>query len=298
MNKKAHNYLLFTLLLSLIVFLSACGSSELASVPAEATSTPTLEEQFLSDLVDGLAERFADDQDVDPMTFWETKAYYKTLVNYELDRLSIYENETFSDGVFDQLAHDYIKACQQQIKATDLTDEDQMYEEWGKGLFDRALILIELRDKYGLALTDEMSEYFEETITYTLEDYALDLTAAMNEDPEEGIDCSVEVNDDGLLLFRFWIDGLSGDAYRAAQGDKEYIDIYTDEIKSIVDEFWDLQNTINDQLQEVGLPETEIEIHIMNDVNRNNTMSIIKKGGVVFDTTAGIDLLSVGEELG
>ena len=73
--------------------------------------------------------------------------------------------------------------------------------------------------------------------------------------------------------------------------------MYTEELKEIVDDFPSLQETIDNQMIIANLPSIEVELHLMNDVNRDNTISIIKKGRVVYDSALGIDMLGVGSNL-
>lgn len=273
------------------IFLCACGMGK------QNAEVPTQEEQFMTAMKEGLIERFADNRDTANMSVDEITAYYKTLVNYELSRLSVYENVTFSDEQFNTLAHKYINGCKQQLNATNIKDEFQMYAEWGVGRAARIEAAMALHDDYKLQLPQEILDEFSNDQTYTLEDYAQDATALMKENAEEGVDGTVEVGPDGILILRLWIDGFSSDAYWASQGSEASVTAYTDELLEVEAGFSELQENINQGLLAAGLPKTEIELHIMNDVNRENTITIIKKGRVVYDNALGIDMLGVGENM-
>ena len=292
MRKPIGRAFLSFLLVSLL-FLSAC-SFEFGKPAAKA---PTQEEIFMSAMVEGLNARTADDRDNTSMTFEEILAYYKTLVGYEWDRISGYESVTFSDTTFNQLAHDYINGCKRQLAATNISDENAFYVEWGAGLIDRAKAALALHDSYGLQLSQETLGYFQEATSYTLESFAAAATEGIKAAPEDGMDAAFEVGKNGSLIYQLWIDGYSSDAYWASQGDEASVTAYSDGLKELVDGFSEIQDSINQQLQAVGLPPAEVELHLMNDVNRDNTISIIKKGRVVYDSALGIDMLGVGENL-
>ncbi len=94
-----------------------------------------------------------------------------------------------------------------------------------------------------------------------------------------------------------WIDGLASEAYFASQGNTETLDGYIEGLKELASQFAEIQSGLNDRLEEAGLPATEIEVHLMNDVSPEKTIAIIKKGQVVYDTVTGLDLRSVGSKL-
>ena len=291
--RKSFGRSLLPLLLIALLFLSAC-SFELGK---PAAKPPTQEEQFLAAMSEGLTARSADDRDITNMSFADLVPYYKALVGYELDRISAYDPVTFSEATFNQLAHDYINGCRRQQAATSITDENAFYAEWGAGMYDRAKAALALHESYGLQLSQETIGYFQEATSYTLESFVTAANEGIQAAPEEGMDVSFEVGKDGSLIYRLWLDGYSSDAYWASQGDEASVTAYSDGLKELVDGFGDLQSSINQQLQAVGLPAAPLEIHLMNDVNRDNTISIIKKGRVVYDSALGIDMLGVGENL-
>lgn len=162
---------------------------------------------------------------------------------------------------------------------------------------DRAKAALALKESYGLQISQETIGYFQEATSYTLESFVADTNATIQTSAEEGMDAVVELGSNGSLIYKLWIDGFSSDAYWASQGDEASITAYSDGLKELVDGFDDFQASINQQLQSVGLPAAPLELHLMNDVNRDNTISIIKKGRVVYDSALGIDMLGVGENL-
>lgn len=291
--RKTFGRLFLPFLLLALLLLSAC-SFEFGK---PAARVPTQEELFLTAVAEGLTARTADDRDTTNMSFEETIPYFKTLVGYEWDRISGYDTVTFSDATFNQLAHDYINGCKRQLNATSISDENAFYAEWGAGLVDRAKAALALKESYGLQISQETIGYFQEATSYTLESFVADTNATIQTSAEEGVDAVVELGSDGSLIYKLWIDGFSSDAYWASQGDEASITAYSDGLKELVDGFDDFQASINQQLQSVGLPAAPLEFHLMNDVNRDNTISIIKKGRVVYDSALGIDMLGVGENL-
>ncbi len=284
------NILLFLALFSVLT-LNACGKE------SQKTKKPTQEELFLTAVSEGLRARSAEDRDITNMSFEEIKTFYRQLVGYDLDRISDYETVTFSDEQFNKLAHDYISGCKQQLRATDCDNELQMYSEWNAGLSARIDAVTALHNSYGLVVPQEILDNFNEFKSYSIEDFARELNAAYKETPEEGLEIAVEVGPDGTLIFKMWADGFSSDAYWASQGSEESVSAYTDALKMIIDEFAQLQDDVNQRLVAVGLPKTEIELQLMNDVNRNNTISVIKKGTVVYDSALGIDMLGIGTNM-
>ena len=279
------------------------GSCTMPSIPAPpkptAASTPNTAEEFLSALAKGLSHRFSDDRDVDTMSDEELATYFSQLVNYELSEISKFSDIVFSDPTFNQLVHDYIDACNRQLAATELisTDVERMDSEWAQGLINRAGIIVRLYDEYGLQITQEMIDYFR-SLEYSLEDFASEYSALLNDEVSgEGASCVLEVSDQGTLILRMWIDGLASEAYFASQGNTETLDGYIEGLKELASQFAEIQSGLNDRLEEVGLPATEIEVHLMNDVSPEKTIAIIKKGQVVYDTVTGLDLRSVGSKL-
>lgn len=269
--------------------------------PTEAL-TPDLSEQFLDDLARGLTNRFADDRVTDTLTDEEWGVYAAQLVNYELSEISKYENVVFPDSEFNRLAHSYIDACKRQLEATDYatSDTSRMNTEWYQGRLDRAGIIIRFYEEFGLNISQDMIDNFR-TPAYSLEDFASELTDLFNdlliESSEEGITCAIEVSDQETLILKLWIVGSANEAYFASLGDQETLDGYIEGLKEITSQFYDIQSGINDRLAEVGLPVTEVEIHLMNDVSPDKTIAIIKKGQVVYDTVTGLDLRTVGSKL-
>lgn len=290
MNRRCSKHILFAFLISTVI-LSACNF-----VP-QKTKAPTQEQLFLSAMSEGLTNRNANSKDNTNMSAEETTAHLRTLVGNELDKISSFESVTFADTTFNDLAHKYINGCKRQLSSLDLTDQTQSDSEWAAGYRERAEAAIILHEKYGLVIPQEVLDYFNQGLNYTLEDFVRDANIAFKEYFEEGVDGEIELSKDGTLIYRLWIDGFSSDAYWASQGDEESVNMYTEELKELVDDFPSLQETIDNQMIIANLPSTEIELHLMNDVNRDNTISIIKKGRVVYDSALGIDMLGVGSNL-
>lgn len=290
--RNRHSLLdLLLLVLAIVLCLSAC------SMPSIQSKSPTQEELFLTAMSEGLIARNANSKDTANMSPEETVAYTRALVNYELDKILAFEGITFSDTTFNDLAHAYINGCKHQLSSVEIPDEAQSNAEWAAGFRERAESAIALHDKYGLNIPEEMLDTFNQGLSYSLEDFVRDANIALKENSEEGFDAEVEISKDGTLIYRLWIDGFSSDAYWASQGDEESVNLYTEELKELVDGFPSLQEQIDNQMIIANLPTTEIELHLMNDVNKDNTISIIKKGRVVYDSALGIDMLGVGSNL-
>lgn len=123
-----------------------------------------LQDSFLSDLKEGLTERWSDDRDESTMTEGEKATYYGELVDMELEKIVKYEEEEFESAKFNALAHSYIRAVKLQKDALEIVDADNtLYETmWGYGYNLRAYIVPIFVDSYGLDLPEEDVQDFRD----------------------------------------------------------------------------------------------------------------------------------------
>ena len=117
----------------------------------------TNQEAFLSDMLSGIRERLEAIQDET-----EDISYFQSLVNIELKHIEKFADEKFDDERFDTIAHQYIDACRMQLNATKLYPSSLLGNVlWNAGTNVRSALIIELYERYGLALTqDEASSYY------------------------------------------------------------------------------------------------------------------------------------------
>lgn len=292
-----------SLLMAMALLMLCFSSCTMPSIPAppKPTIAPTsdIAKEFLSAMAKGLSQRFNDDRDIVEMTDEEIGAYYSQLVNYELIEISRFSDVVFPDPAFDQLVHNYIDACNRQLAATEFagSDAEWMFSEWNQGYISRAGIIVQLYDEYGLQISQEMIDNYRLSDN-TLEGFAADFSTVLNDEfSGQGISCLLEVSDQGILILRLWIEGAASEAYFASRGNTETLNGYIEGLKEIASQSTEFQSVINDALTGLGLPATEVELHLMNDVSPEKTIAIVKKGQVIYDTVTGIDLRSVGSDL-
>ena len=117
----------------------------------------TMQDAFLCDLLAGIRERLSTLQVGN-----ETVSYFQSLADIELKHIGKYTDEKFNDERFDTIAHQYIDACRMQSNATKLYPSALLWNTlWDSGANARSALIIELYERYGLALTqDEMLSYY------------------------------------------------------------------------------------------------------------------------------------------
>lgn len=178
-----------------------------AAMPLSAHADE-MQESFLRDLSEGLAERWSYDQDEDAMTRSEILEYRSKLVTAETSRLDKYTDEVFENEKFNLIAHAYIEAVDNQLSALKYFEElENIYAlEWSAGYDVRAALLPILVDSYGLVADEEEMQDFRNGNAYTV---SLDETPTVPtvQNPEEEF---VVYNNEGITIY---VTGYSEDSY-------------------------------------------------------------------------------------
>lgn len=94
----------------LLICSTACSNSQQPSTSATSAN----QDEFLQSMATGISARIADDTDTSNMTDEQEAEYLSKLVDCELSEISKYENATFTDETLNDLAHEYINACNSQ----------------------------------------------------------------------------------------------------------------------------------------------------------------------------------------
>lgn len=98
---------LISVVLLLLIFSTACSNSQQPSTSATSAN----QDEFLQSMATGISARLADSEDDSNMTDEQKAEYFSKLVDCELSEISKYKNATFADETFNDLAHEYINAC-------------------------------------------------------------------------------------------------------------------------------------------------------------------------------------------
>lgn len=173
---KKHKLVAIFLLCS--VFLSACSNSQQTSASAN-------QDEFLQSMATGINARLADTVDDSNMTDEQKAEHFSKLVDYELSEISKYENATFEDDTFNELAHEYINACNSQKLATKYYRSTQLYNAlWDNARNIRAAIISYLYENYELPITSEQAAEYTSTgsVSYTVDSDTANFFDAFNDD--------------------------------------------------------------------------------------------------------------------
>lgn len=137
------------------------------SIPVSADE---LQDSFLKDMSEGLAERWAYDDDENTMTKSEFVEFRKKVVSAETSRLGKYEDQTFENEKFDLMAHAYIEAINNQLDALKYYEElENIYDlEWSAGYNMRAALIPVFVDSYGLSADETIVKDFRENNPYEI----------------------------------------------------------------------------------------------------------------------------------
>ena len=153
------------LLLAALLLLSGCGGQGSSSDAVKYAD----QDAFLSDMAKGITQRLNSDEDSSSMNAEQQANLFLKLVGYELDRIEKYQDLTFEDETFDQLAHLYISGCQTQRFAAQNYKNAALYDAlWSAGRSTRAAIITELYSRYGLPITSEQAANYTSTGSYTI----------------------------------------------------------------------------------------------------------------------------------
>ena len=174
---------LISVVLLLLIFSTACGSGNSQQESMSATSAN--QDEFLQSMATGISARLADSEDDSNMTDEQTAEYFSKLVDYELSEISKYENATFADETFNDLAHEYINACNSQKIATKYYKNAQLYNAlWENSSHIRAAIISYLYQNYELPITSEQAAEYNTTgsVSYTVDSDTANFFNALNDD--------------------------------------------------------------------------------------------------------------------
>lgn len=177
--------------MAMLFALSACTVAT-SSAPQETSIEFANQQQFLQDMAKGIENRLSkvDDNAHANDTTEEYAAYYKSLVRCELDQVEQYENVTFSDSVFNRLAHDYINACKMQETGATLYKNEMLFEElWESGRSARSAIITEFYTRYDLPLTGKSAA------SYSLSNSGSDVSSSFPNQSSTEAGNVIELND-------------------------------------------------------------------------------------------------------
>lgn len=133
------------LCMALLLSLCACGTSDQYAD----------QEQFLKDMALGISKRIKKSNEGRFETDEEMYAYNLELVEIELSMIEKYENQTFENQLFNDLAHAYIHACQIQRMMASNYRITNLHDTWEAARTIRAAIITELYTHYGLPISSE-----------------------------------------------------------------------------------------------------------------------------------------------
>ena len=159
---------LISVVLLLLICSTACSNSQQPSTSATSAN----QDEFLQSMATGISARLADSEDDSNMTDEQTAEYFSKLVDYELSEISKYENATFADETFNDLAHEYINACNSQKIATKYYKNTQLYNAlWDDARNIRSAIISYLYQNYELPITSEQAAEYNTTgsVSYTVD---------------------------------------------------------------------------------------------------------------------------------
>ena len=174
---------LISTILLLLIFSTACGSGNSQQESMSATSAN--QDEFLQSMATGISARLADDTDTSNMTDEQEAEYLSKLVDCELSEISKYENATFTDETLNDLAHEYINACNSQKIATKYYKNAQLYNAlWENSSHIRAAIISHLYQNYELPITSEQAAEYNTTgsVSYTVDSDTANFFNALNDD--------------------------------------------------------------------------------------------------------------------
>lgn len=174
---------LISTIILLLIFSTACGNSQQASTSATSAN----QDEFLQAMATGISARLADDADTSNMTDEQEAEYLSKLVDCELSEISKYENATFEDKTLNDLAHEYINACNSQKTATKYYKNTQLYNAlWENSSYIRSAIISYLYQNYELPITSEQAAKYNTTgsVSYTVDSDTANFFNAFSDDDD------------------------------------------------------------------------------------------------------------------
>lgn len=172
-------------LILVILLLLICSTGCTNSQQLSASTTSANQDEFLQAMATGISARLADSKDDSDMTDEQKAEYFSKLVDYELSKISKYENATFTDETLNDLAHEYINACNSQKIATKYYKNTQLYNAlWSDAWNIRAAIISYLYQNYELPITSEQAAEYNTTgsVSYTVDSDTANFFNALNDD--------------------------------------------------------------------------------------------------------------------
>ena len=172
-------------LISVVLLLLICSTGCTNSQQLSASTTSANQDEFLQAMATGISARLADSKDDSNMTDEQKAEYFSKLVDYELSEISKYENATFTDETLNDLAHEYINACNSQKIATKHYKNAQLYNAlWENSSHIRAAIISYLYQNYELPITSEQAAEYNTTgsVSYTVDSDTANFFNALNDD--------------------------------------------------------------------------------------------------------------------
>lgn len=172
-------------LISVVLLLLICSTGCTNSQQLSASTTSANQDEFLQAMATGISARLADSKDDSNMTDEQKAEYFSKLVDYELSEISKYENATFTDETLNDLAHEYINACNSQKIATKYYKNAQLYNAlWENSSHIRAAIISYLYQNYELPITSEQAAEYNTTgsVSYTVDSDTANFFNALNDD--------------------------------------------------------------------------------------------------------------------
>ena len=169
------------ILVILLLLICSTGCTNSQQLSASTTSAN------LQAMATGISARLADSKDDSDMTDEQKAEYFSKLVDYELSKISKYENATFTDETLNDLAHEYINACNSQKIATKYYKNTQLYNAlWSDAWNIRAAIISYLYQNYELPITSEQAAEYNTTgsVSYTVDSDTANFFNSFTDDGE------------------------------------------------------------------------------------------------------------------
>ncbi len=166
-------------------------------IAAGEYSEPVLMDEytFLDDIVNSynarslVAARYSSEE-MNAMSAQERADYYYECASAEEDFYTKYQNAVFEDEGISALCSLYVEGIREQLESCEIYyetgDEESLLKTWNAGYRDRAAVIVELADDYGLSFGD-ITEMRSGVEAAALEE-AMDSTGEGTDSYSEGTD--------------------------------------------------------------------------------------------------------------
>lgn len=156
------------LVIMLVILCSSCGATSTSETVEDTISLD--DNGFLINLQKALEARWSLSNN-EPSSFsssYEQKQAYTQYVKSELDAIGDISEYTFSDEQLRIYANQYVDALNSQLEGIKYLDADnskynKLFNE--NGYFERARVIFQLVDKYGLTVSSEYENVLDEFVT-------------------------------------------------------------------------------------------------------------------------------------